>query len=208
MSQVDNIRNNMHELEKILQKVLNEIPEIHIGTNEQFPYGWRKAAKGRTVWRILEEAINQNLEKYQEKLGFSEIVPASSEVGVYDFYLVLKDTNQKLYVNIKSAVKGGRKNKDDISKAVRLIEFFNEEEDAELYIASFEISFQDNMSIKFENCYVMPIMWLPDIYVNPSNNGNLQSSKYKEVDLAVERTTAEFVELLEEEILVAEEKKS
>ena len=49
-------------LEQSLTSLISKIGPIKIGTKNQFPYGWRKAAKGRTVWRILEEAINQNLE--------------------------------------------------------------------------------------------------------------------------------------------------
>lgn len=203
---IENVKHNRNELEVILRSLLKKIGRIQIGSKEQFPFGWRKAAKGRTVWRILEEAINQNLEKYIGELGFNSITPATSEVGVYDFSLILNN-DEKIYVNIKSAVKGGRKNKDDISKAYSLVNFFSENINYELYIASFEISFSDNMYINFENCYVMPIMWLPDIYVNPSNNGNLQSSKYKEINEATERTNEQFLEELNEEILNSEKKK-
>ena len=55
------------KLENSLNVLRNKIKKIQIGCGEQFPYGWRKAAKGRTVWRIVEEAINQNLEKYQQE---------------------------------------------------------------------------------------------------------------------------------------------
>ncbi len=34
------------------------------------PFGWRKAAKGRIVWRIIEEVISQNLETHAKELGF------------------------------------------------------------------------------------------------------------------------------------------
>ena len=65
----------------------------------------------------------------------------------------------------------------------------------------------NNMTIDIENCYVMPIAWLPDIYVNPSNNGNLQSSKYKNLESAIERTNEEFFEALDKEMEVARKKK-
>ena len=54
---------------------------------------------------------------------------------------------------------------------------------------------------------VMPTMWLPDIYVNPSNNGNLQSSKYKAIEQAIKRTNEEFISALTDEIEVARKKK-
>jgi len=44
-----------------------------------------------------------------------------------------------------------------------------------------------------------PIGWIPDIYINPSNNGNLQSTHYRYIDRAEKRTNEEFFELLLEE---------
>jgi hypothetical protein len=53
----------------------------------------------------------------------------------------------------------------------------------------------------------MPISWLPDIYVNPSNNGNLQSSKYKDIALSTKRTNQQFLQELKDEMKVAQNKK-
>lgn len=64
------------------------------------------------------------------------------------------------------------------------------------------------MQFRLDRCIVMPVMWLPDIYVNPSNNANLQSSKYKSLDEAVRRSGLEFLGLLREAIAVADTKKS
>lgn len=196
------------KLENSLGEIVGSLGAIQIGNKEQFPYGWRKAAKGRTVWRILEEAITQNLEKDYTKHGFSDISAAESEVGVFDFSGVLKDESDEFYVNIKSAVVGGRTNKDDISKAERLKGFFDENIERKLFVATFFIEFHSDMSVTITNVKVMPVMWLPDIYVNPSNNGNLQSSKYKDISLAVKRTNQEFYDALIEEMAVAREKKA
>lgn len=195
------------KLETALNEVSKSIGKIQIGTTSQFPYGWRKAAKGRTVWRILEEAITQNLEKRFKEFGFDEVNAADSEVGVYDFSGKFSGIDSSFHVNIKSAVVGGRTNKDDISKAIRLIEFFEKIPNNKLFIASFLIRFGDDMSVTIDKAIVMPTAWLPDIYVNPSNNGNLQSSKYKLLDLAVKRTNEEFIYELRDEIEVARNKK-
>lgn len=125
---------------------------------------------------------------------------------MYDFKFRY-DGNKESYVNIKSSVKGGRTNKDDISKAVGLIDFYNENPNANLYVATFVISFKDNMAIGLEKCIVFPTAWIPDVYVNPSNNGNLQSSRYKDLAKAVKRTSQEFLECLIEANEVALEKK-
>ena len=83
-----------------------------------------------------------------------------------------------------------------------------ERENATLLIATIEIEFLDApMELKFTNCYVVPVNWLPDIYVNPSNNGNLQSSKYKNLNTVSRRSRLKFLELLYEQIEVANNKR-
>lgn len=195
-------------LEEALNNVVSSLGTIQIGNKTQFPYGWRKAAKGRTVWRILEETITQNLEHSFKNFGFETVDAADSEVGVYDFSGKFTDLDSLFYVNIKSAVIGARTNKDDISKAVRLIEFFDDDPEKKLFIASFLIKFNDDMSVTVTKAIVMPTTWLPDIYVNPSNNGNLQSSKYKSLEESVKRENKEFIAELNKEIDVAKAKRA
>lgn len=200
---VEEERNN---LEKKLNQLIENIGDIPIANKKIMPYGWRKAAKGRTVWRIVEEIISQGLEFQAKELGFDSVHAADSEVGVYDFKFEY-DGNKESYVNIKSSVKDGRTNKDDISKAERLIEFYNENPNANLYVATFVIQFKEDLTIGLEKCIVFPTAWIPDVYVNPSNNGNLQSSHYKNLADAVKRTPQEFLECLKAENKVALEKK-
>ena len=194
-------------LETDLRKLISLIGPIQIGNRSQFPYGWRKAAKGRTVWRILEEAINQNLEYRIQDIGVESVLPSDSEVSVYDTKIIFENESIPAFMNVKSSVKGGRSNKDDISKAVGLKAFYDEDKQRQLFVSTFEIEFKDDMSIEFTKCVVMPVAWLPDVYVNPSNNGNLQSSKYKAIDLAVKRTSCEFYDCLMAEMEVARQKR-
>jgi len=63
------------------------------------------------------------------------------------------------------------------------------------------------MTISISEVIVLPIMWIPDIYVNPSNNGNLQSSKYKDLESAEKRTGPEFIIELNKENEVARKKR-
>lgn len=194
-------------LEDKLNKLIKYIGDIPIANKTIMPYGWRKAAKGRTVWRIVEEVISQGLEFQASELGFDSVHAADSEVGVYDFKFRY-DGNKESYVNIKSSVKGGRTNKDDISKAVGLIDFYHANPNANLYVATFVISFKEDMTIGLEKCMVFPTAWIPDVYVNPSNNGNLQSSQYKDLANAVKRTPKEFLSCLLEANEIALEKKN
>lgn len=188
--------------------MIKKIGRVQIGTKEQFPFGWRKAAKGRTVWRILEELITQTLEKYHDEFNLEYIKPSESEVSIFDFECKLKDNITPVYVNIKSAVKGGRTNKDDISKALGLKSFYDEDANRNFFAATFFIEFNDDMSIKVTNAVVFPIVWLPDIYVNPSNNGNLQSSHFKDISKAEKRCNKDFYPLFEAALAVAKQKKA
>ena len=63
------------------------------------------------------------------------------------------------------------------------------------------------MNVLLTNAFIMPTPWLPDIYVNPSNNGNLQSSKYKDINLGIRRTNQEFLNELRIAKEVADQKK-
>lgn len=195
------------ELENALNKLISAIGSIQIGSSEQFPYGWRKAAKGRTVWRILEELINQNLEDKHKSYGLSNMEASESEVSVFDFKIQISNTSRPVFVNIKSSVKGAKSNKDDISKATGLKGFYDIDLENEIFIATFVIDFKEDMTIQIESCHVMPIAWLPDIYVNPSNNGNLQSAKYKNLDQAIKRTNQQFIAELDKEIEVSRKKR-
>lgn len=201
-----NVEQLRKELEKSLNQLCLDIGVIRIGNPEQFPFGWRKAAKGRTVWRIVEEIISQNLENNKAKYNLDSLFAAESEVGVYDFYGTLKSNHQRFYVNVKSAVNGAKVSKDDISKADKLLNFLENSND-ELFIATFVIEFNDELSISLNKCIVMPITWVPDVYVNPSNNGNLQSSKCKSIETWIPRSRDNFIQVLREEIEVAKRKK-
>lgn len=207
MNEIDQTERTRERLQDTLNKLIRKIGRIQIGTRAQFPFGWRKAAKGRTVWRILEEAITQNLENNFQELGLSKMVSSDSEVSVYDCQLRIAGESRDVFLNVKSAVEGGRTNKDDISKAEGLQAFYTEDINRQLFIATFVIRFDDDMHIALTNCHVLPIAWLPDIYVNPSNNGNLQSSKYKDLDAATRRSNREFFTLLLEEMKVAAAKR-
>ena len=203
---ISSIEFEREHLESCLNQMIERIGPIPIANRRIMPYGWRKAAKGRTVWRIIEEIISQNIEKDHKEMGFDEAEHAESEVGVYDFRFKYP-TGSVSYVNIKSAVKSSTGSKDDISKADKLYDFYKQHRDANLYIATFVIEFKEDMTILIDKCIVFPVSWIPDVYVNPSNNGNLQSAHYKKVEEAVKRTNDEFMDALFSALEVATKKK-
>ena len=194
-------------LQESFDLLVGKISKIQIGTKEQFPFGWRKAAKGRTVWRILEELITQNLEQFHTEFKLQSIVPSDSEVSVFDFECKIDGNESPIFLNIKSALLGGRSNKDDISKGIGLKAFYDEDINKNFFVGTFFIRFNDDMTIEIDHATVFPIVWIPDIYINPSNNGNLQSSKYKHIETAQKRSNEEFYPLLLEALEVANQKK-
>lgn len=204
IGQIEELRVGLQESFDLL---VNKINKVQIGTKEQFPFGWRKAAKGRTVWRILEELITQNLEKYYEEFKLESITPSDSEVSVFDFECKIEGNGTPIFINIKSAVLRGRKNKDDISKGIGLKEFYEEDINKNFFVGTFFIRFNDDMTIEIDHATVFPIAWIKDIYVNPSNNGNLQSAYYKDIKDAVKRSNTEFHPLLIEQLEFAERKR-
>lgn len=196
------------KLQISLSKLVGLVGKIQIGTKAQFPYGWGNAAKGRTVWRILEEVIIQNIRKSHKEIGITSITPSTSEVSIHDFLVELDGEATPVYVNIKSAVLGGKVQKDDISKGNGLMKFYTDNVDRHFFVGTFFIKFNDDMSIEIDKCIVFPVAWIPDVYVNPSNNGNLQSSKYKDLSTAVKRTNSDFFEVFKKEMEVARKKKT
>ncbi|MEB7773171.1 hypothetical protein [Kurthia gibsonii] len=200
---IERIAKERETLENSINSLIKDrISHIQIASPELMPFGWRKSGKGRTVWRIVEEVIGQNLEKYGNDYGFHSVVSADSEVGVYDFEFVLEE-GFKSFVNIKSAVYGGRVNKDDVSKADGLIAFIENNLNCNLYVATFLIKFNADMKVELLKCIVCPTAWIPDVYVNPSNNGNLQSAKFKNISEMIPRTNEEFLKILKKENKIA-----
>ncbi len=181
------------QLRASLNKLCKKLGAIQIGSKKQFPSGWGKAAKGRTVWRIVEEAISQNLTVKRKTLGFGQVNPSDKEASIFDVVVNFTGDSRKLYLNFKAAVAGKETEKGDISKAEKLVAFFDEDANRQLFIATFGIAFHKDMTIKIKHCLVTPIAWLPDIYVNPSNNGNLQCSQPKDLNAATKRTNARFL---------------
>lgn len=195
-------------LQRSFDLLVASIDKIQIGTKEQFPFGWRNAGKGRTVWRILEEIITQNLEKDFKKFDLKSVVPSGSEVSIFDLECKTKGSNTPIYINIKSAVIDGKKNKDDISKGNGLRDFYSKDVNKNFFVGTFFIKFNDDMTIEIDNATVFPIAWIKDIYVNPSNNGNLQSAYYKDINDAVKRSNQEFHELFLNELDFSKNKKN
>lgn len=198
---------DVNKIKDVMDSLVASLGPIQIVQQGLLPFGWRKAAKGRTVWRLIEEIIVQNLMCNPKKYGLVRANPPDSEVGVWDLELIHSQIQHPVYINIKSATIGIKNSKDDISKANGLYDFFIHNPNAFLCVATFCLEFLPAMQVKIADVFVMPVTWLPDIYVNPSNNGNLQSSCYKDITQGVIRSNNEFLVELESAMHIAEQKR-
>lgn len=195
-------------LQESFDLLVKKINKIQIGTKEQFPFGWRNAGKGRTVWRIVEEVVTQNLESHFKDFNLQSISVAESEVCIFDFECKLIGNDNTAYVNIKTSVNAGKSQKDDISKGDGLKVFYEDDENKTFFVGTFFIDFNDDMTIEIDRAVIFPIAWIKDIYVNPSNNGNLQSKYYKDIKDAVRRSDAEFYQLFVDALTFSKSKKN
>ena len=100
------------------------------------------------------------------------------------------------------------KERDEEAELSRIVKYTYADTNKQLFVATFYIQFNDNMSIEITKAVVYPIAWISDIYVNPSNNGNLQSSKYKDLLLAQKRTNDAFIKELLKAKAIADKKKA
>jgi hypothetical protein len=206
-SEIEQIERAHAAIKKAVEVVIGDLGALKIGTGQQFPYGWRKAGKGRTVWRLVEEVIVQGLESRAHNLNLESVAPAASEVGIFDVAVGLRDPNMTCYINIKAAANTGKIQKDDVSKATKLEAFYIQNPNDQLFLATIYLDFNsddETLRVEFCRCAVIPMAWIPDVYVNPSNNGNLQSSKYRDPSSAIKRTNAEFLEELQSAMATAE----
>lgn len=206
MASLKQVFDYCEKLRGLLDRVSKQIGPIKIGNATQFPDGWGNAAKGRTVWRIIEEAINQNLKKKCTRLGLNKVCPSKVEISIYDVAVRFKCDPQVIHLNFKTAVAGRETKKGDISKAKSVLRFFKEDLSRQLFIVTFPIVFGKRMTIEIKNCRVTPMAWLPDIYVNPSNNGNLQCKHPSDLKQVKKRTNAQFVAELKKAMRTARKK--
>lgn len=190
-----------------LTKLLKRIGRVQIGTPQQFPEGWGRAAKGRTVWRIVEEAVVQNLKARRGELELDHTEAAAGETELYDVKLRFQKSKVELFLNLKTAAIGRETKKGDVSKADGIVRFFEKDAERQLFIVTLVVTFCSDMFIEIKRCRVVPITWLSDIYVNPRNN-NLQCCQPKKLSDATKRTNAEFITALQREMEIADAKRA
>lgn len=154
-----------------LWNFLTEQP-IHITNERLFPYGLR-FTNARAVCFIVEEITTQNLRFYQERLGITYESPEGS-LGVMDCILHFEEIPLPIHLNIKASFTSSSGSSNDVSKAPRLIQFYNETPDALLVVSTIKIG-MENTQLIYDRNISLNVAWLPRIYYNRANH-NLQSN--------------------------------
>lgn len=169
----------------------------------------------RSVSWLIQQIVTQNLKKYRQELEFFSIeIPETkslsndtyNDLEIWDVAVSLPNEPVKYHINIKTCSSSNtRKNKDDISKADKIVDWYRNNPDSIMLLLGVVVDFREH-SLGFSGeVWIANYAWIPDIYVNPRNN-NLQSSKYKYE--SKKRTNEVFVGELKKAIQIALEKKT
>ena len=128
----------------------------------------------RSISWLMDQITVQNLRRYKDEFGIEEVNDPPHGLTQYDCIIKMKNDNRDYYLNVKTSLTitelGGR---FDISKARKLIQFYQENPNLVLLIAIIRVDL-DDVWVRFNNAIVFNVAWIPDIYYNRANH-NLQS---------------------------------
>jgi len=138
----------------------------------------------------------QNLRSNKIKYGLEVVKDPPHNLTQYDCILKFIGDDINYYVNFKaSLVQTDDSGRFDISKAQRLIEFYEEDLSRQLLIAVIKIELVNN-GIRLVDSKIFNVAWVGDIYYNRANH-NLQTRSDGEV---VIRSNGDFVKILKDKI--------
>lgn len=211
----DFVQSKMEAINQKVSYMLNKshLRDFQLLSREVAPEGVKPIA--RSVSWLIQQVITQNLKRYSQELGFSSIeVPQTksltnetyNDIEIWDTAVSFPKDPNKYYVNIKTcSSSNSRINKDDISKADKIVDWYRNNPDGIMLLLGVVVDFRENSLGFTGEVWVANYAWIPDIYVNPRNN-NLQSSNYKHT--SVRRTNEDFVTELRSALQIAFNKKT
>jgi len=184
----------IERIKKTIEYVIKKIDYFDLVEEKAIPEGLKLIA--RSVSWIVEQVMVQNIRKYQNELEIEQVTDPPHNLTQYDCIIRYNDDPKKYYVNIKTSLsKTTHESRFDISKAPRLIDFYESESDLALIIAIIKIDIVKNKVI-LRNAIVFNVAWISDIYYNRANH-NLQSSCDGKQMI---RSNEEFIGILKEKV--------
>ncbi len=184
---------------KIIAKAIDFVWKDKIGDfkilhENLVPEGLKPIA--RSISWLMDQITVQNLRRYRDECGIEEVNDPPHGLTQYDCIIKMKNDDRDYYLNVKTSLTitklGGR---FDISKARRMIQFYQENPNLVLLVAIIRVDL-DNIWVRFSNAVVFNVAWIPDIYYNRANH-NLQSRCNGTQTF---RTNEEFVSELERQM--------
>ena len=147
----------------------------------------------RSISWLMEQITVQNLRRYKDEFGIEEVNDPPHGLTQYDCVIKMKSDDRDYYLNVKTSLtitkSGG---KFDISKARKLIQFYQGNPNLVLLVAIIKVDL-DNIWVRFKDVIFFNVAWIPDIYYNRANH-NLQS---RSNGTQTFRTNEKFVSELE-----------
>ncbi len=188
-------KEKVEQIRSTIDAVLKQIGAFNIIDNPSLlPEGLKPIA--RSVSWLIEQIVVQNLRKNKDMLNLEFVSDPPDNVSQYDCKLKYKNDPTIYHLNIKtSLLQTNHSSRFDVSKAPRLIEFYEKVPDLNLILAVVKIDLR-NTKISFGKSIVFNVAWTPDIYYNRANH-NLQSACNGSQML---RTNSEFIKLLKDKL--------
>jgi len=181
-------------LKQSMNCVFSKISQIQLLDDKVVPEGLKPIA--RSISWIMEQVIVQNLRMYGMKCNIENVIDPPHNLTQYDCIIKLNGNEREFYVNLKTSLTStSHSSKFDISKAPKLIQFYNDNPDITLLGAVVKVEFE-KLTIKIKDLIIFNVAWTPDVYYNRANH-NLQS---KCDGAFIQRTNKEFVSILENKL--------
>lgn len=185
---------NIDGIKTTVDNTLRQIGTFYIIEPRVIPQGLKPIA-GSVSW-LIEQVVVQNLRLYKDINNLESVIDPPHNLTQYDCILKYNIDPRRYHVNIKTSLAQTSSNsRFDISKAQKLIDFYEENPDLILVLAVIKIDISGSQII-FRDSIVFNVAWTPDIYYNRANH-NLQSCCDGS---QVVRSNLEFVRILRQKM--------
>jgi len=186
--QNEQIISDIVKIQYILNQVISRINKFKLINENLVPFGLKPIARSMS-W-IVEQIVTQNMKKDVNKYSISSVDIPQTNIDLYD--CLIKTNQMKYFVNIKTSLVSACENGNyDISKAQKLLEWYESNHDLVLLLAVIKVEL-DRTDVIFKDVKVFNVAWIPNIYYNKANH-NIQSCMNGKESI---RSNQEFMDLL------------
>ena len=192
MREIQTIKKEIQAVKTLFLKVTEIIPSFNVTDPSILPYGLKPHT--RSISWIAEQVITQQTKFHKSKLKIQAVDIDMPDTCLHDC-VIIKNNQEKFYVNIKITNAETKTNKNDIAAVEKLYMQYKSNSSYRLNYAIFGVKF-NNTEVSFckNAIHVFSPQFLP-IYVNPRND-KIQSYYTAKPE---ERSRRSFLKLLQKE---------